>query len=151
MPDPTEPTASVGGTIATNAAGARSYRYGATRANVRALEVVLADGDIVDLPRGKYRADLKGYLEIQTRSGRTLSLFLPIAPGPQTKNSAGYFLEPDLDAVDLFIGQEGTLGIITQAELRIHQIPARLIASTYTRRGYIPWLLFKAAVQNSTG
>ena len=48
-PDPGERTASIGGTVATNAGGMRAVRYGLTRDYVRALEVVLPDGDIVEL------------------------------------------------------------------------------------------------------
>src|SRR5580698_7838852 len=43
-PDPTEITASVGGTIATNASGSRSFRFGSTRRHLRALKVALLDG-----------------------------------------------------------------------------------------------------------
>ena len=52
-PDPTETGASIGGTIATNASGARSFRYGATRRWVMRLRVVLADGRILDVGRGE--------------------------------------------------------------------------------------------------
>lgn len=48
-PDPGERTASIGGTIATNAGGMRAVRYGLTRDYVRALEVVLPNGDILQL------------------------------------------------------------------------------------------------------
>lgn len=46
-PDPSsENTASLGGTVATNAAGPRSYKYGATLRHILGLEVVLADGSV---------------------------------------------------------------------------------------------------------
>ena len=53
-PDPTEITASVGGTIATNASGSRSFLYGSTRRHVNALRVVHMDGRVIDysLPNG---------------------------------------------------------------------------------------------------
>src|SRR5579885_2225113 len=51
-PDPTETSASVGGTIATNASGSRSFRYGATRRWIERLRVVLADGRALDVGRG---------------------------------------------------------------------------------------------------
>src|SRR6476646_11850598 len=50
-PDPTEWSCQVGGTIATNASGSRSFRYGATREFVRRLKIVLADGDVIELQR----------------------------------------------------------------------------------------------------
>ena len=54
--DPTEQTAFVGGTIATNAAGARSFRYGSTRKCVVGLKMILADGSILSLKRGDVKA-----------------------------------------------------------------------------------------------
>jgi len=44
-------SASLGGTVATNASGARTFRYGPTRDWVRSLRVMLANGEIMDLPR----------------------------------------------------------------------------------------------------
>jgi FAD/FMN-containing dehydrogenase len=105
-PDPTEWTASVGGTIATNASGSRSFRYGATRAAVLGLEVVMMDGSTRWFRRGN-RVDFE----------------LPEIPLPATtKNTAGYLLRPGMDWVDLITGSEGTLGIVTEAELRL--VPA---------------------------
>ncbi len=51
-PDPTERTASVGGTIATNASGSRSFRYGSTRRHILGLRVALMDGRVLDVRRG---------------------------------------------------------------------------------------------------
>ena len=51
-PDPTEWSCQIGGTAATNASGARSFKYGATRNFVEQLEVILANGEILDLNRG---------------------------------------------------------------------------------------------------
>ena len=121
-PDPTESLASIGGNLATNASGARTYRYGPTRVWVDGLTVVLADGDLLELDRGRCRAD-QGVLSLTTSSGRTIDLPIPdYVPPATTKNAAGYFLAPDMDAVDLFIGSEGTLGVIVEASLRL--IPA---------------------------
>ena len=50
LPDPTETSASLGGTVATNASGARTFRYGPTRAWVRGLRVMLANGEFLDIP-----------------------------------------------------------------------------------------------------
>src|SRR6476661_1909006 len=52
-PDPTEWSCQIGGTVATNASGARSFKYGATREFVEELRVVLADGDTVEIRRGE--------------------------------------------------------------------------------------------------
>ena len=56
-PDPTEPTASLGGMASCNACGARSVQYGCTRAHIHALRAVLADGRITDLERGRDRTE----------------------------------------------------------------------------------------------
>src|SRR3982751_4310571 len=52
-PDPTEWSCQLGGTVATNASGSRSFKYGATRAYVQGLTVVLADGDSLTLSRSR--------------------------------------------------------------------------------------------------
>lgn len=80
-------SATVGGTIATNAGGNRVLRWGMTRPNILGLEAVLADGTTIDL----------------------MNRFL--------KNNTGY------DLKQLFIGSEGTLGIVTRAVLRLVPLP----------------------------
>ena len=109
-PDPTEAGASVGGSIATNASGSRSFLYGATRRHVRALRVLLMDGSPLELRRGEKPP-----------------FDLPSVPAPATtKNTAGYYLRPDADYMDLFIGSEGTLGVVTEAELALLPAPKDL-------------------------
>ena len=109
-PDPTENSASVGGSIITNASGSRSFLYGPTRRYVRALRVVLMSGEVLDL-----------------RRGQTVPFALPlIAPPGSTKNTAGYFLRPEADFPDLFVGSEGTLGVVTEAELSLLSAPRDL-------------------------
>jgi FAD/FMN-containing dehydrogenase len=111
-PDPTETSASIGGNIATNASGSRSFRYGPTRRWVERLRVVLADGTVRDVSRGE---------PIDFNPG--------VIPLPEvTKNTAGYLLRPDMDWVDLFVGSEGTLGVITEATLRLIPAPRVVIA-----------------------
>ena len=65
-PDPTEMSASLGGTVATNASGARTFRHGPTRDWVRAIRVMLANGEFLDLPRGKYFASPGGEFRVTT-------------------------------------------------------------------------------------
>jgi FAD/FMN-containing dehydrogenase len=110
-PDPTENTSSIGGNIGANASGSRSFRYGATRKHVRALRVVHMDGRIVEYRRGE-KPDFD----------------VPRIALPRTrKHSAGYRLEPGMDAVDLFIGSEGTLGVVTEAELQLLPAPGEIL------------------------
>ena len=122
-PDPTETSASIGGMVACNASGACSYRYGPTRRYIEGLDLVLADGDRLRLRRGEHRAQGHAFTLI-TESGRTLQGHLPAYAPPAVKNASGLFTGPDLDLVDLFIGAEGTLGIVTAVDLRLIPAPA---------------------------
>lgn len=119
--DPTEQNAFVGGTIATNASGARSFRYGSTRNYVNALRICLADGTTLSLRRDNTFA--KGMLLNFKTGEKSFSIKLPKYKMPDTKHSAGYFVKENMDIIDLFIGQEGTLGIILEAELRLLPLP----------------------------
>jgi FAD/FMN-containing dehydrogenase len=80
----------IGGNIATNAGGVKLIRYGGMREQVLGLEVVLADGSLLDMNVGL------------------------------RKNNSGY------DLKQLFIGSEGTLGVVTKAVLRLTPKPRNL-------------------------
>jgi FAD/FMN-containing dehydrogenase len=113
-PDPTEWTASVGGTIATNASGSRSLRYGATRRYVRAVTAVMMDGSVRRFTRRQ-----------------AVDFAVPALPIPATtKNTAGYLLWPGMDWIDLLVGSEGTLAIVTEADLQLLPRPAFLLSGT---------------------
>jgi D-lactate dehydrogenase (cytochrome) len=122
-PVPTFLGATVGGAVATNAAGAATFKYGPVRRWVRALTVVLAGGDVLTLRRGAVRAR-DGRFVIVTAGGEHLVAVPPIQMPGVPKCSAGYFAAPDMDLIDLFIGCEGTLGMIVEAEFAIHRRPA---------------------------
>ncbi|MDD5705818.1 MAG: FAD-binding oxidoreductase, partial [Kiritimatiellae bacterium] len=124
-PDPTETTASVGGMVACNASGACSFRYGATRRWIESLRVTLADGDTLELRRGGDRA-MARHFELCTRSGRRLAGELPGYRMPAVKHAAGYWVRDDMDLTDLFIGSEGTLGVVTEVELRLAPSPGAI-------------------------
>lgn len=122
-PDPTETGASVGGTVACNASGAHTFRYGPTRAYVQWIEVVLADGSILELERGAHHADHEGRFALQRLDGSVVRTRVPLYSRPRTKNAAGYWSGAGMDLIDLFIGSEGTLGVITRADLRLVERP----------------------------
>ena len=126
-PDPTERAAAMGGTVACNSSGARTFKYGATRAFVEGLRVFLADGEELRLERGKNRA-VGGKLSIYAVSGKEYTVQLPTISMPNIKHAAGYFITPDMDAIDLFIGSEGTLGAIAEITVRLLPMPERIIA-----------------------
>ncbi|MCE1190027.1 MAG: FAD-binding oxidoreductase [Ignavibacteria bacterium] len=125
-PDPTETNCCIGGTIATNASGARSFLYGPTRRFVKELSVILPDGTPVTLKRGERTAS-PGTL-ILPRAGGTMQIPIPEIAYPAVKNAAGYYLHYGMDAIDLFIGAEGTLGVITEAVLGVLPRPQCLIS-----------------------
>lgn len=125
---PTESTASVGGTVATNASGARSFKYGSTRAYVTALKMVLADGDTVEIRRGG-KALSPESPAIVFDSGRVIKVPMPSYRMPEVKSSAGYFVKSGMDPIDLFIGQEGTLSVITEIELALVRKPLKILSS----------------------
>lgn len=120
--DSTETTAQLGGNIATNASGARTLHYGPTRRWVNWLKLVTADGRILELRRGQVAAE-GGLILYRREDGSAAELRIPDLPMPMTKHTAGYYLKPGMDAVDLFIGSEGTLGIVVEAELRLTEKP----------------------------
>ncbi|HBB86939.1 MAG TPA: FAD-binding oxidoreductase [Blastocatellia bacterium] len=128
-PDPTERSCFLGGTVATNASGARTFKYGPTRKYVQRLKVVLATGDIINLRRGELRADRSGELNLPLPSGRTIEARLPAYQMPHTrKHAAGYYVAPEMDLVDLFIGSEGTLGVVVEIEVALLPKPEALLS-----------------------
>ncbi|PYT01072.1 MAG: FAD-binding oxidoreductase [Acidobacteria bacterium] len=114
-PDPTEWSCQIGGTVATNASGARSFKYGATRGFVKVLTVVLAHGRELKISRGEAISTDGQSIEF---SG--ICIKLPTYERPNVrKNVSGFYNARPLDAIDLFIGSEGTLGVITEIELSL--------------------------------
>lgn len=112
MPDPTEMTAQLGGTVATNASGARSFRYGPTRDHIALLEVLLSNGTGATLERLIPGAQWDRTMT--TDDGTVITV--PELPyrSLSIKNAAGYYNTPEMSAADLFIGSEGTLGAIAR-------------------------------------
>lgn len=110
-PDPTSRhECTLGASIACNASGARTFKYGPTRPWVEALEVVLPTGEIRRFRRGDPVPE--GWP-------------VPSWHEPHVKTAAGY--SPARDAVDLFVGQEGTLGIVTEATVRLTALPTAVM------------------------
>lgn len=117
-PNPTELSATVGGNIATNASGGRSFKYGAVRNWVRSLRVVLPTGELLKIQRGEVFAPNNEFI-VEYPDGMTVRVPVPSYKMPEVKNASGYFASPGMDLIDLFIGAEGTLGVITLAEIEV--------------------------------
>ncbi|MBN1897538.1 MAG: FAD-binding oxidoreductase [Spirochaetes bacterium] len=111
--DVTESTSRIGGNIATDASGSRSFFYGSTRDWILACKIVLPDGRELEINRGTTFA--QGFCaEILDHH-----FTLPDIKVIPVKNTAGYYIKNNMDLIDLFIGSEGTLGIITQVKLKL--------------------------------
>ena len=126
-PDPSSGAfATSGGMASTNAAGPRTVRFGPMRQWIQALEVVGAEGEARWVRRGAGKPE-RFALSATERD-------LVTRQYPRTrKHSAGYGLDAFAasgDEVDLFIGAEGTLGIVTAVEWRLDAIPADVAGLT---------------------
>lgn len=138
----------IGGMIGNNASGEKSVRYGATIDNVISLEVVLADGSLIKT----HSIDTK---DINDEKSQTVyDLFtsfgdkLKQAIGNVTKVSSGYRLERvskegRFDLMPLFVGAQGTLGIVTRAKLQLVPLPAntRLVMVSIDSIHDMPFIL----------
>ncbi len=119
----------IGGAVANNASGEKTFKYGDTREFVRSLHVVLANGELIETGRLNKR-DLSKKLGLSTFEGevyRAIDALLEENQGAiekmqlsVSKNSAGYALaqirrkDGSFDLTPLFVGSQGTLGIITE-------------------------------------
>ena len=122
-PNPTEWLASIGGTLATNASGARSYKYGTTRQFVLEADIVLSDGRTASVRRGE---TIDRPLRLD--DGSTIDFPSVNFKSPECKNAAGYFVQPGMDWLDLFIGSDGTLCVFTECTLRLLQAPVDFLS-----------------------
>lgn len=128
--------ATIGGSIANNAAGEKTVKYGDTRKFIEGLEVVLADGELIQTARLNKRElnRKKGLTNFEGEIYRQLDGLITdnwdliqqqsVIPGV-TKNAAGYALadvkrkDGSFDLTPLFVGSQGTLGVITEAIVRL--------------------------------
>jgi FAD/FMN-containing dehydrogenase len=108
-------SAMIGGALSTNAGGSNVLRYGSTRGLVLGLEVVLADGRVLDLMSELH------------------------------KDNSGY------DLRDLFIGAEGTLGVITAAVVKLVPRPAAWATATVACDSLDQALVLLNRLQEATG
>ena len=108
-------SAMIGGVLSTNAGGSNVLRYGSTRALCLGLEVVLADGRILNLMTALH------------------------------KDNSGYALK------DIFIGAEGTLGVITAAVMKLVPKPRAYATAMLSLRSLPDALTLLNRLQEATG
>jgi len=127
-PVPTYQEAMIGGTVSTNAGGAATFKYGVTREWIHALRVLLWNGDMLEVERGECVARPGGKFHIGISDGGELVVPVPEYTLPALKKlSAGYYSSDPLDLVDLFVGAEGTLGLITGVTLNLVPLPPSVV------------------------
>src|SRR6185503_728049 len=74
-------------------------------------------------------ADRSGKIKIPLASGSAIEARLPTYQMPHTrKHAAGYYVTPEMDLVDLFIGSEGTLGVVVEIEVALLPKPEALLS-----------------------
>ena len=118
--DPTEMSATIGGTVATNASGGSTLKYGTTREWIKGLRVLLSSGEILDISRGRCFASKEGSFIVNQSNGIRLEFKIPnYIFNTKVKNAAGIYSKPEMDLIDLFIGSEGILGIVTSVDIWI--------------------------------
>ena len=96
-PDPTEESALVGSTVATNASGARSLFYGTTREFVLGLRVALANGEILEMERGSSPISQDGRFHIIDSKGREYCFTPPDYVTPALKSTCGLYSKPGME------------------------------------------------------
>jgi len=129
----------MGGIISNNAGGEKSLHYGKTERYVKRIKVVLADGNICEL-KPLVKAELEKKMGLTSFEGEiyrkmyklitdNYSKILSAKPDV-SKNSAGYFLwnvydkeKETFDLTQLFVGSQGTLGFILEADIAL--VPIR--------------------------
>jgi FAD/FMN-containing dehydrogenase len=123
----------IGGAVANNACGEKTVKYGSTRHYVKSLKLVLADGSIIEtkrlsareLKKKRSQNNFEGAIYRQVDDLITQNSALIKKSQPHvTKNSAGYALaevkgkDGSFDLGQLIVGSQGTLGIVTEAQIR---------------------------------
>ena len=117
----TEELSCIGGAVATCASGVRGFGYGSIRDYVTEIKILLTSGELLAIKRGEIFAR-KRHFDFGL-SGRKFTFDLPGYAMPRVKHQAGYSVRDDMDLIDLFIGSEGTLGIIVEVVLKLQPLP----------------------------
>jgi D-lactate dehydrogenase (cytochrome) len=129
LPDTTERSSFIGGNVATNASGARCFKYGSTRNWVHSLRVVLPNGSLLQLDRDQDNGSITSDFINLKCEGEMICIPRPTYSIPNvTKNVAGPVIRDDMHPIDLFIGTNGIFGITTEVTLRLKRAPHQIIS-----------------------
>ena len=127
-PVPTYLEAMLGGSVSTNAGGAATFKYGVTRDWVHGLRVLLFNGELLSIERGQAVARPGETFAIRLHDGTELRVPVPDYRLPEVRKiSAGYYASDPMDLVDLFVGSEGTLGLISEITIDLVPLPPALV------------------------
>ncbi len=118
---PTESLAFAGGVASTCASGTRGFKYKSIRNYIKELSIILTDGLLITIRRGEVFSRKRKFSF--SMSGKQFNFSLPGYNMPPVKTQAGYFVKDDMDIIDLFIGSEGTLGVIVKLALSVQEMP----------------------------
>lgn len=137
-------SATLGGMIANNSSGPHAVKYGTTRAHIRSLELVLANGEIIETGKRSLAGDKGNGSDSGATREHNLYHSIPEILGryedylekerPFTsKNSCGYHIwdllgDTSIDLTPLLVGSEGTLALISEATLNLSSIPEKVLS-----------------------
>lgn len=129
-PDPTDMHAQLGATVATNASGARSFRFGPTRNSIYGLTAVLPCGDTIALHKNMSINPSDGFL-FTDNNMREISIPPIQYRSPDIKNAAGFYCKEAMRPVDLLIGSEGLLCAFASITLLIHPVKSIIAGCSF--------------------
>lgn len=129
-PDTTEWSSFIGGNVATNASGARTFKYGSTRAYVEELVVVLSNGLIIRLTRDQKTDDTYSWSIKNSENKEQVRVHVDKSfPNPKvSKNAVGFPIYDQMPLLELFIGTEGIFGVVTEIVLRLLHFPTNIFS-----------------------
>lgn len=129
-PDCTEFSSFIGGNVATNASGARTFKYGPTRSYVQELVVVLSTGSVLRLNRSQITDESYSWtiIDQNTNVSRTVKVDKSFPNPKVSKNAVAFPIYPNMPLIELFIGTEGIFGIVTEIVLRLLTEPKNIFS-----------------------